>query len=188
MQRGWIVCVFIVVASLAECQSVYAAKPPKSPKGYQWKACEFVTCSFLVPDGWAFERLKSNNTIRFLITKKRHKQPFAPRVRINVLQRAESRTGLSVEKHLDLFMKDLRKSSRVLDTWQREGGAFKSVAATAIRYTNVNNPTQQFNLLIANVVTGTLYVMIFEVAPEFWDQEWIIVKQVFEQLRLDERV
>ncbi|GAA4648039.1 hypothetical protein GCM10023116_03010 [Kistimonas scapharcae] len=185
MRCKGIVFVFIIVASLLQFQSAYAAKPPK---GYQWEACEFITCSFLVPDGWAFERLENNNTVRFVITKRRHKQPLAPRVRVNVLQQAESRTGIPAERHLDLFMKDLYKSSRVLETWQRKGGAFKSVAATAIHYTNANNPTQQFNLLIANVVTGTLYVMSFEAVPEFWDQEWIIVEQIFEQLRLDERV
>lgn len=177
--------ILVAVATLFQFHSAHATR---GPKGYHWEACQLITCSFLVPDSWKFERFDNSNSQRFVITKRRHSQPITPRIQINVLQQAKLQTGMSAEQHMNMFIENLYKSSQVLDAWQRKNGVFLSRALTGTHLLNADNSTQTFHLLIANVKTDTLYVMSFEVAPTFWDQEWAIVKLLFEQLRLDEKV
>ncbi|MCK5893080.1 MAG: hypothetical protein KAG53_01455 [Endozoicomonadaceae bacterium] len=180
-----IIGVLIVAAVFFQCQSAHATR---GPKGYHWEACETITCAFLVPDSWKFERFNNGNSKRFVITKQRHKQPIAPRIQINVLQQSKVKTGISAEEHMNMFIENLYNSSRVLDTWQRKNGNFISRAITGTHRNNADNSTQTFNLLIANMKTDTLYVMSFKAASTFWDQEWPVVKLLFEQLRLDGEV
>lgn len=180
--------VLIVAMMFFQCQSAYAAKDSKAPEGYRWEACEIITCSFLVPDGWKFERIKNKESVQFVMTKQRHTQPLAPRLLINVLQKAKLRTDMPAERHIDLFMKDLQRSARILDNWERTSGVFKSVAATATHYGYADTLIKKFHLLIANTSTDTLYVMSFEAVSTEWGQDWRMIERVFEQLRLDESI
>ena len=172
-----------------------------APPGYEWFSCKSsIECFFLVPSGWSFEQLATTgrsgsrfksgqpatNVYKYQILKERHGRKLPPRISINILQNAESRTGLPPRRHMELFMEDLEKSAKVLETWKNSSGTLISTAATSLHYGKNKAPIKKFNLLIANVQTGTLYVMSFESQPDYWESDWSIVEQVFSRIRLDE--
>ncbi|MTI12840.1 hypothetical protein [Sansalvadorimonas verongulae] len=168
-----------------------------APPGYEWFSCQSsLKCSFLVPSGWSFERLTGDsakmsrhaaaNVFKYQILKERHGRKRSPRISINILQNVESRTGLPPKRHMEMFMTDLSRSSKVLETWNNRSGALISTAATSLHYGKNHVPVKKFNLLIANTESGTLYVMSFESMPDHWKGDWSVVEQVFARIRLDE--
>ncbi|MCL6272110.1 hypothetical protein M3P05_19495 [Sansalvadorimonas sp. 2012CJ34-2] len=158
------------------------------PPGYKWRSCQVVECSFLIPDGWSFEKLEGGDVLKYQIIKERSNQSITPKVRISILRDSESRTGMTVERHLQLFTQDLQRKSRVLETWNNKAGVLTSRAATSLHYSNVDKPVKQFSLMVANDRTGTLYVFSFEVLPEAWEREWPVVEQFFSRLRFDDKI
>ena len=159
-----------------------------APPGFQWRACKVVECYFLVPDGWMFERLADDQVLKYQIIKTRHNRKIPPRISINILQQTESRTGLSAQRHMELFMGDLERSAKVLEVWKHKSGLLSSTAATSLHYTRVPEPVRKFSLLIRNEQTGTLYVIAFETLPDYWEHDWLVVEQIFTRLRLDDGV
>ncbi len=184
---GWSAYSLIIAVVLFFLSAVVSASSP-APLGYQWQSCRAVECSFLVPDGWRFEHLENGDVLKYQMTKNRQDRVVTPKVRISILRDSEARTGISIERHLQLFTSDLKRTAKVLETWNSKSGVLTSRAATSIHYAKVDQPVKQFSLLIANGLTGTLYVFSFEALPEVWDREWAIVEQVFAHLRLDEKI
>ena len=178
--------VFVLVLQISS--AVYGQGNDLAPPGYQWESCQTMGCHFLVPDGWSFEQLDKKDVLKFHITKERHNRKTPPRININILQNTESRTGLSAFRHMELFMGDLARSAKVLETWKHKSGALRSTAATSLHYARVEEPLKKFSLLITNEKTGTLYVFTFEAVPEDWESEWVVVEKIFTRLRLDEKL
>ena len=191
----------LLLAALLSLSSVHVVAKggghDLAPPGYEWFSCQSsLDCYFLVPSGWSFERLTggsgkssgqgSANVFKYQILKEHHGRKLPPRIHINVLQNAESRTGLPPQRHMELFMADLSRSSKVLETWKNRSGPLISTAATSLHYGKNKVPVKKFNLLIANTETGTLYVMSFESLPDHWEGDWSVVEQVFARIRLDE--
>ncbi|WP_281645187.1 hypothetical protein [Parendozoicomonas sp. Alg238-R29] len=182
----------LLLIFLPQSLSATAQGGELAPPGYAWKACGSLECHFLVPSGWSFESLTdsspSDGVMKYQMLKQRHGRKLPPKVSINILQGAEVRTGLSPKRHMELFMVDLSRSARVLETWKNKSGVLVSMAATSLHFSGRKEPVKKFNLLIGNERTGTLYVLSFESQPGYWENDWSVVEQIFSQLRLDDRV
>lgn len=158
------------------------------PPGFQWRSCDVIECFFLVPDDWDFQRLEGTKILKYQMMPKTNNRKVPPVVRINIIQNTESLTGLSAERHIELFMRQLERESKILDVWEKKSGLLNSTAVLSLYLTRAESMVKKFHLLIRNDRTGTLYVLTFESAPEYWDQDWRVIEWIVSRLRLTEDV
>ncbi len=159
-----------------------------APPGFQWQTCKQAGCSFLVPQGWSFEGEQNRGVQKYQMIPPLHNRKITPLVRVNILQHTEVRTGMSAQRHMELFMGELDRSGKVLEVWNNTSGSLTSTAAMSLHFTRADQAVKKFSLLIRNQKTGTLYVFTFETMPHYWEQDWPVVEQIFTRLRLDEEV
>ncbi len=163
-------------------------KIDEPPSGFQWQACAEVECAFLVPEDWVVQRLQNPRVLKFQMMPKLYNRTIAPVVRINIIQNTEAVTGLSAERHTELFVREAKRVGKVLDIWTNSSGLLRSTAVMSLQVNRAEQAVQKFSLLIRNARTGTFYVVSFESAPESWEQDWRVIEQVVSSLRLDEQV
>ncbi len=175
----------VLVSAGAEAQ---LGKNDLPPPGFQWRACAQVECAFLVPENWTFQRLQNSRVLKFQMMPKLYNRTIAPVVRINIIQNTEAVTGLSAERHTELFVREAKRTGKVLDIWKNSAGLLRSTAVMSLQMSRAQQAVQKFNLLIRNTRTGTFYVVSFESAPEYWEQDWRVIERVVSSLRLDENV
>ncbi|CAM3864190.1 hypothetical protein [Parendozoicomonas haliclonae] len=166
----------------------FAGANDLAPPGYSWQACKSIECYFLVPDGWQLKQLDNAKVLKYQLMPDQHNRKVPPQIRINILTNMEGQTGLSAERHTELFMQELGRNGKVLDIWNHKSGVLRSTAATSLHVERVPAALRKFNLLIRNTQTGTLYVFTFETQSEYWDKDWGVVEAIFTRLRLDEGV
>ena len=168
--------------------SRYDAPPP----GFEWHSCDVIKCSFLVPEGWAFQRLQDAKlggaVLQYRMVPKMDIGKTSPIVRINIIQKTKFTTGLSAQRHIDLFVRQLDREGEILDLWKNKSKLLRSTAVMSLSSSRLQRPVKKFNLLVHNDRTDTLYVLSFESKTDDWDKNWRMIEQIVTRLRLAENV
>ena len=160
------------------------------PPGFEWHSCDVIECSFLVPEGWAFQRLQDSKlggtVLQYRMVPKMDIGKTSPIVRINIIQKTKFTTGLSAQRHIDLFVRQLDREGEILDLWKNKSKLLRSTAVMSLNFSRLQRPVKKFNLLVHNDRTDTLYVLSFESKTDDWDKNWRMIEQIVTRLRLAE--
>lgn len=159
-------------------QNVKAQLPP-APKGFTWKF--YLNAAFLKPDNWN-ERTSSTNikgTSHVLYAASaeefNEKKQFETGFSLNIIDGLKKFQNLEANKAALIYIKpmlDSHKKEDVLMLDQRKNGDFD---LTFFRYRDAPpglTPIIVHQFLMANNVTDSLHVFIFESPEASWDENW----------------
>ena len=143
---------------------VAAVEPP--PDGLHWQELKEIRGRILVPDGWSFSRIASAQP-SYLVVPPRGKAVFTLMVERHDPTRVESEARQFVNTQAKLAT-----SATPIEEFSM--GVMKGFGSLLDiqRSRNISTWSRKAVTAIANVRTGTYYVMRFDVPVEEWDSVW----------------
>lgn len=163
---------------------------PAPPRGYSWQECADIRGALLVPEGWHFRRLESEDgKLAYFITRERFEPPtsFAVGLTLNVVRDVPGKMGTNPSGFAQQLIGTISSSYPKARTWQTALGSF--IGHGAIYQASKEGKAFQFyNLVLANDKTGTAYVVIFEAPAADWEREWATIEPVVKRLAIDDAI
>ncbi len=162
----------------------------KAFKGFTWKNLTEINAKVLVPDKW-FYRHENKNGEAYFISKevvKTDADVFETGLTINVVTKKNVPGGdasLYASYHMSNLKNDKLKKIDV-DKVEKIG----PMIIYTVQYTKtdpVDGVTwTAMNQVVANTLTNTMYVIVFESSPEKWSLEWVNKgKLILDNLQLE---
>ena len=179
----------ILVALIWIPSFAFSLDLPKPSAGYSWTECPEIKGALLVPDGWSFRRVASEDKLAYFVTEEAFQPPqtFDVGVTVNVIRDVPAKMSKQPSIFAKEYVELAAKSNSEAKTWTTTSGTFVS---HGVLYVGVGNKLgfKFYNLIIANDRTGTAYSVTFEAPTVDWDRKWQVVEQVLKQLALDDEV
>jgi hypothetical protein len=171
-------------------------KLPQAPKGYSWEYGEQSQLRFLRPQGWHLKAVEQDGALAYFITRepippdaKMGSLQFETGISINVFRGVSSAKGMATSAYALAYVQIIAQSAKheTLDTWQSQCGSFVTYGIQFCSQSDIG-PLRQQHVMIANDRQDTLYFVIFETPQRYWDRDWPMAFEVFENLRFHEEL
>ena len=164
---------------------------PEAAAGFSWQQAPEIKGAFLRPNGWHFDTRHEGGDYAYFISLELNVEPngFDTGLTVNVQTNVPAKTGMSPSQYAAAFIQAGSSEFGVVgEPFSSSRGPFKSQGALF----HVNDPIKgDFNahmVAVANDVTGTIYMCIFEGPAENWDDTWKIGELMLEKLVIDDSI
>lgn len=177
--------------SVTETKLPYeAVELPDSPDGYTWVRMPEAKAAFLKPDGWFEINKSTKDAVTYAISKEKitSKEQFTTGLTLIAAQDIESKIKVSPYRYaLDLMLAiESDADNSIIKQNSKKQGPFDSLF---IQYENNPpglEPIVVHKMFIANVKTGSLYIVIFEAPKDEWDEAWKLGYTILKYYLIDD--
>lgn len=158
-----------------------------TPTGFHWQKLQAIQASVLAPDGWAFLAEESRDTKAYFITQEKFTPPATFRVgySLNCITEVSRKAKLRPSAYIEAFTKAADRKYSLIEPKTNQAGPFKMIWFGVLTPPKGVDATRMTYLLIANDVTDTAYVAIFEAPLAEWENAYRLGYQMMRNLSLD---
>ncbi|UOQ97527.1 hypothetical protein MUN81_20130 [Hymenobacter sp. 5317J-9] len=169
-----------------------AARQAEAPVGYHWQALPEVKAAVLLPYVWNYKAEASRDAQAYFLTRERilPGKQFQTGLSLNVVRRMSTKTRQPADAYAQAFSAKSGRGAgqQVLSQDRKAQGPLRLYG---VRYRLASGPAgpkiiQQW--AIANTVTDTFYLLLFESPEKDWPQAWKLGETMITQLRLDANI
>ena len=184
----WIVVALVLCGSL----SASSMELPESPEGYSWRQVKDLKAAFLVPENWQFDSEVSANQYQYTLTKSSQDSHGAGEAGLTIVVRLEAggseRQGFVPSRFAAAMLNEIRKNREIERMQRTTQGPFETFRYQYVCSSESSTQLREYSLLVANDLTGTLYIFTFEAPLSTWDADWQTVSVVLDTIFLDDEI
>lgn len=163
-------------------------KIPDAPEGYTWKKCEAIRASFLMPTGWFFKEEGKGDTKAYFISKESidSQGMFKTGFSVNVIKNADLKVEIPLLEYTKQTIEALKLFGEVWGINQAGDGVYlKGYGAYLKSRSEEIGSVVQYQLMLENEKTKTLYIIVFESLESEWSDAWKIGETIINNLALE---
>ena len=178
----------IAISLLMTLTAFSQSLPPQF--GFTWWKIPALKGALLVPNGWHKKETIKDGALAYFVTKTKiidKKNGFKVGLTLNVFKDFQKTHGKEPLAWAKQYRQAASSKSKVLDTWDKNMGPFKSIGLQA-EYVRGGQTLMTHQLFILNPKTGTLYFYIFESPKAEWNNEWKHGEKMLKLLMIDDEV
>jgi hypothetical protein len=162
------------------------------PVGFKWQLLPEVKAAMLLPYTWNYKAETSRDAQAYFLTRERIVAggQFQTGMSLNVVRQMKAKSRQSAAAYAQAFSASSGRKAgqQVLGQETKTQGALRLFG---VRYRVANGAAgakiiQQW--AIANTVTDTFYLLVFESPEKDWPQAWKLGEEMIRQLHLDANV
>ncbi|WP_226186841.1 hypothetical protein [Hymenobacter nitidus] len=160
-----------------------------APMGFKWQLLPEVKAAMLLPYTWSYKAETSRDAQAYFLTRERIVPggQFQTGVSLNVVRQMKAKSKQSAAAYAQAFSASSGRKAgqQVLGQESKVQGPLRLYG---VRYRVTGGAAgakiiQQW--AIANTVTDTFYLLLFESPEKDWPQAWKLGEEMIKQLRLD---
>lgn len=145
-----------------------------APDGFHWQKLEGIHASVLAPDGWSFFAEEAEGKKAYFITQEKFSPPagFKTGYSLNCIKGVSQKTRVRPSAYIEAFTRTMDGQHSLIEPRQNTTGPFKMIWFGVIAQQAKEDATRMTYMLIANDVTDTAYVAIFEAPLADWEKAY----------------
>lgn len=165
---------------------------PKPPEGYVWQECKGSKSAFLKPKRWFFREENDGSTQACFISKEEiigDNGEFQTGLSVHGVKDVLKKTGMSPSAFVNNFFAIksdqslVKRRGRLVDIG---GGVIRGYGQLIESQEPGEKPIVQYNIVLGNDKTGSVYIMFFESPAAIWDQSWKVGEKIMENFAVDD--
>lgn len=164
---------------------------PDPPSGYSWQRAPRIKGAILKPDGWYFDTKHEGDDQAYFVSREPHVEPdgYDTGFSLNVQTNVPAKTGMSAATYAAEFIRTAQDELETLEPpFVEKSGPFVMHGAVL----GATDPEKgDFNALmvaIANDITGTVFVCIFEAPADEWETLWPVGDTILQKLLINDAI
>ncbi|MCB2409367.1 hypothetical protein [Hymenobacter lucidus] len=187
-----ILCGLLLAGPAAAQTPAPATGQVAAPMGFKWQLLPEVKAAMLLPYTWNYKAETSRDAQAYFLTRERIVAggQFQTGMSLNVVRQMQAKSKQSAAAYAQAFSASSGRKAgqQVLGQESKTQGPLRLFG---VRY-RVTGGTAGSKIIqqwaIANTVTDTFYLLVFESPEKDWPQAWKLGEEMIKQLRLDAKV